>query len=132
MSRKRYSIILDEKTALQVENLANKTGSSLAEITRELIKKGLSSEWVEENTDTVAHIVRQQMEVVLKPHIERLAALSSKTGHAAATAMFLTVQAFMDLVPPDKKRIPKDMYEKGRKKAVEFMRTPIAEWNEKN
>ena len=114
MSRKRYSIILDEKTALQVENLANKTGSSLAEITRELIKKGLSSEWVEENTDTVAHIVRQQMEVVLKPH------------------MFLTVQAFMDLVPPDKKRIPKDMYEKGRKKAVEFMRTPIAEWNEKN
>lgn len=132
MSRKRYSITLNDKTASQVENLANTTGNSLAEVTRELIKKGLAAEWVNENTDRVTHIVRQQLEAVLKPNIERLAALSSKTGYAAATAMFLTVQAFMDLVPVEKKRIPKEMYEKGRKRAIEFMRTPIAEWNENN
>lgn len=132
MSGKRYSIILDDKTASQVENLANKTGSSLAEVTRDLIKKGLAAEWMDENTDMVAHTVRQQMEAVLKPHVERLAALSSKTGHAAATAMFLAVQAFIDLVPPEKKRVPKDMYERGRKRAVEFMRTPITEWNDNN
>lgn len=133
MPGKRYSIILDDKTASLVDNLTDKTGKSLADVTRELIKKGLASEWLDENTDMLAHIVRQQMEAVLKPSVERLAALTSKTGHAAATSMFMTVQAFMDLVPPEKKRIPRDMYEKGRKKAVEYMRTPLDDWNsEKN
>lgn len=129
MNQKRFSINLDEDTASKVENLAKQNDQSLAEATRDLIKKGLAAEWVNENTDLIAHIVRQQLEVVIKPHVERLAALESKSGHAASTAMFLNVQAFMDLLPPEKRKIPKDMYEKARKKAVEYMRTPLENWN---
>jgi hypothetical protein len=132
MAYKRFSLCLDDKTAEQVEMLMSKTGKSLADTTRDLIKKGLASEWVNENTDLIAYIVRQQLEAVLSPKVERLAALSSKTGHAAAAAMFLNVQAFMDLLPPEKRKIPREMYEKARKKAAEYMRTPLDEWNEKN
>jgi hypothetical protein len=44
------------------------------------------------------------------PHVERLAALSSKSGHMSATAAFLNVQAFMDLVPSEKRKNLKELY----------------------
>lgn len=128
MAFQRFSICIDYPTYEKIKNICNTTGRSLADVTRDLIGKGLASEWTEENTDLIAHIVRQQLEAVLKPHVERLAALESKSGHAASTAMFLNVQAFMDLMPPEKRKIPKEMYEKARKKAVEYMRTPLEQW----
>lgn len=65
------------------------------------------------------------MEVVIKPHIERLAKLSSKTGHIGATGAFLNVQALMDLVPVERRKDVRDMYESAKKKAVVYMRTPL-------
>jgi len=130
MPNKRFSVTVDEKTAAEVEAIANKTGESLSEVTRELIKKGLAAGWVDENVDLVTHIVRQQLEAVIKPHVERLAKLSAKTGIMASTATFLTVQAFQDLVPQERRKIPVEMYEKARKKAAEYMRTPVEDLND--
>ncbi|MCT4584038.1 MAG: hypothetical protein N4A54_03850 [Peptostreptococcaceae bacterium] len=128
---KRYSLSVDDKTYSAIKTISETTGQSIAEVSRTLIEKGLASEWVDENTDLVAKIVRQQMEIVMKPHVERLAALSSKTGHMASTATFLNVQAFMDLVPTEKKKDVRSLYDKARKKAVEYMRTKAEDWNER-
>lgn len=129
MAVKRYSISIDDKTAEEIEMLSKKTGESISEITRILIKKGLSSGWLDENADMITHIVRQQLEAVMKPHVERLAKLSVKSGIMSATSTFLNVQAFQDLVPADKRKIPVEMYEKARKKAAEYMKTPANEFH---
>lgn len=126
----KFTIRIDNNTFDKIKNICDATGKNTADTVRDLIKKGLASEWSDENIDLISHIVRQQLEAVMKPHVERLAALESKTGHAAATAMFLNVQSFMDLVPAEKRKLPKEMYEKARKKSVEYMRTPLDKWKE--
>lgn len=129
MSFKRYSLSLDDETYEKVENIVKKTGKSRAEVSRELIIKGLASEWVEESSDLIADIIRQQMEIVIKPHIERLASLSSKSGMMSATSTFLNVQALMDLVPTEKRKDVRPMYEKARKMSVEYMRNKTDNYN---
>lgn len=127
MALKRYTLCVTEEMYEKIYNICKIEGKGMAEVTRELIEKGLAYEWVDKNTELISMVVRRQLENVLKPHVERLAALESKTGHAAATSMFLNVQAFMDLVDEEKRRIPKEMYERARKKAVEYMRTPLSD-----
>lgn len=123
MKFKRYSLCLDDDTYDTIKQISESTGDSVAEVSRKLIKKGLAIEYVDESKDIIASIVREELRVVLKPNIERLAKLESKSGHMAATAAFLNVQALMDLVPKERRRDVRTMYEKARKMAVDYMRT---------
>ena len=127
MKFKRLSVSVDDQLYEKITNIANKTGDSTAETMRKLMRIGLTEKITEDNTDLIANVVRSQMEVVIKPHIERLAKLSSKTGHMASTATYLNVQAFQDLVPPERKKDVRHLYEKARKKAFKYMSTPTRE-----
>lgn len=126
----RTTLRVDQPTAKIISERAANTNKDFAEVARELIKKGLASEWIDENTDLITRIIRQQLEIVLKPHIERLAKISSKSGHMSATAAFLNVQALMDLVPKEQRKDVRIMYESARKKAVTYMKTKTDEFNE--
>mgnify|MGYP006280021011 CR=1 FL=1 len=114
----------------KINNIANKRGESISSVMRELLEKGLANEWVDENTDLITHLVKQQVDATMKPHVERLATLTSKVGHMSATATFLNVQAFKDLVPTERKKDVKDLYEKARKKAVTYMKIPVRHWED--
>lgn len=128
MAFKRYSLCLDDKTYNSIKTISESTGKSIAEVSRELIEKGLASDWVNENNELIANIVRQQIDIAVKPHVERLAALSSKAGHMSATAAFLNVQALMDLVPKENRKNVREMYENARKKAAEYMKSKAEDW----
>lgn len=124
----RISITFDDDTYNTIVNIAKQEKVSVAEVTRQAVEKGLSVEWYNKNIDLIAKITREQMDLVIKPHIERLAKISSKGGHMAATATFLNVQALQDLVPEQKKDV-REMYEKARKKAVEYMKVPVEKYD---
>lgn len=124
----KSTIRLDQTTYNQLNKIAQSRNKPLATVIRETIKKGLSVEWIDENVDTVSKIVRQQLDLTLKPHVNRLAKLSSKSGHMSATAAFLNVQAFMDLVPKEKRKDVIELYNNARKKAVEYMKTNTKDW----
>jgi metal-responsive CopG/Arc/MetJ family transcriptional regulator len=126
---KKISVKIPEDTYTVIENMAEKNNSSVSETIRSLLNKSLNAEWFKENEDIMARLIRQQMEIVIKPHIERLAKLSSKSGHMSATAAFLNVQALMDLVPKENRKNVREMYENARKKAAEYMRTKADEWD---
>lgn len=112
-----------------IESIAKKNSESTSEVIRQLIDKALTERVTEQNTDLIAHIVREQLEVVLKPHIERLAALSSKTGHMASTAAFLNVQTLMDFVPTERRKDVRLTYESARTKAAAYMKMPVEEYD---
>ena len=118
----KTTLRLTKDTYNKLNNLAEKRDEPLANIIRETIERGLASEWVDENTDLIAKIVREQLEIVLKPKIERLAKIGSKAGHMSATAAFLNVQALQDLVPKELRKSPVEMYEKARVKAIAYMK----------
>lgn len=124
----KSTIRLDKETYEQLDEMAKNRNEPLANIIRETINKGLASDWVDENTNLIARLIRQQMEIVIKPHIERLAALSSKGGHMSATAAFLNVQALMDLVPDERRKDVVAMYNDARKKSAEYMRTRTSDF----
>lgn len=128
MRFKRFSQVVDDELYNILVELKKNNGTSLAEEARKLMRKGLASKYVDESGDIIAEIVREEMEVVIKPHIERLARLSAKSGHMSATAAFLNVQALMDLVPNERRKDVRPMYESARKKAVKYMRTNTEEW----
>lgn len=124
----RFSLSVDDATYKAIKTRSTASGKSEADVTRELIKRGLASDWIDENKDLIAWVVRQQLESVMKPHIERLAALSSKSGHMSATAAFLNVQALMELVPKEQRKDVRPMYENARKKAAGYMKTKAEDW----
>ena len=124
---RKTSVKLYQRQYDAIERMAKNEGTSISDVMRELIDRALTEKVTEENTDLIAHIVKKQLEVVLKPHVERLAALSAKGGHMAARATFLNVQALMDLVPPENRKDVRAMYESASKKAVAYMHMPVEE-----
>lgn len=125
---RKTSVKLYQRQYDAIERMAKNEGTSISDVMRELIDRALTEKVTEENTDLIAHIVKKQLEVVLKPHVERLAALSSKGGHMAARATFLNVQALVDLVPPENRKDVRAMYESASKKAVAYMHMPVEEY----
>ena len=102
----------------KVKNIADQEGESISKILRRLVEDGLTLKVGNENKDILASIVREQLQIALRPSVERLAKIASKAGHMSATAAFLNVQALMDLVPVENKKDVREMYEKARKKAA--------------
>lgn len=126
---KKISVKIPQDTYDIIENMSKENGNNISETIRDLLIKSLNLEWFKDNEDLMAALIREQMEIVIKPHIERLAALSSKTGHMSATAAFLNVQALQDLVPVEKRKDVVNLYMKARKKAVEYMKNKPEDWD---
>ena len=126
-----YTLRLPEDLKRELEVIARGNKEAMAELARRYIREGLERDHADKAVNYIAKIVREQTEAVMKPHVERLAKLTSKTGHISAAAAFLNVQAFMDLVPDEKRKIPVEMFEKAKKKAAAYMKMPVSEFNEK-
>lgn len=125
----RLSVIIDESTNDKIENIMSTKGISKAEAIRELIQKGLALEWQDENADVVAMLVKKQVDMAMKTHVERLASLISKSGHMSARSAFLNAQVLIDIVDKDKRRDVLELWENASKKAVDFMRKPLKGWD---
>lgn len=128
---KRYSVCVDDKTYEILKNISKSEDKTLAEVTRDIIKRGLATEWLDENKDMLSIMIREELSAVLKPSTERLAKIISKSGHMSATAAFLNVQALMDLVPKDRQRDIRPMYEKARKMSADYMKNKAEDWDMK-
>jgi len=125
---KKITVKIPEDTYSIIENMAKKEDATFSETVRKLLYKAINIEWAKENEDMLAAMIRQQMDIVIKPHVERLAKISSKSGHIGAAAAFLNVQALMDLVPVERRKDVRAMFESAKKKAVEYMKTPVQDW----
>lgn len=112
----------------QLDKISKNRDESLSNVIREYISKGLAKDYVEGSKDIISTIVREEMKAVLKPSVERLAKLESKSGHIAATAAFLNVQALMDLVPAERQKEVRIMFSKARVMAVNYMKKTTEEW----
>lgn len=122
MKKHRITITLDDKTYLQVRNLAHKENKSMSEVVRSAAMESLVVKINSENIDLITSIIREQLRDVMQPQVERLATLSAKTCVQAATASYLTAESIARLVPPALQEDVEEIYEKARKKGVEYTR----------
>lgn len=103
--------------ALKAE--AARQGLSIAQLARLLLESSLAAQAAAAGQDAVTRALRQ----AIKPTEDRLAALVAKAAHAAATAMYLNVQA-LAAVGVDN---AVELYYEARKKAAAYMRQKDAE-----
>lgn len=114
----------------QIENInrfAEVKGYNFSEAVRELCDKGLQIQVSNDNIDLVVEIIEERLRAILKPQVERLAALSVKGAVMSATSSYLNAQALVDFVPKEKRREFLEVYEKARLKGIAYVKNPYAD-----
>lgn len=119
-NKPRINITYDYETFREISNLAAKLGMKNAELVRDWSIQGLSGTLNKENMDLIAHIVREQLQSILNPQINRLATLNAKTCIQASTAAYLTAEAILKFVPPNRQQEVEESYLAARKKGIEY------------
>ena len=122
---KRINVTFEVSDYEQIRNLAHKEGRTMSEIVREAAIDNLTVRINAENIDMITQIIREQLRAVLKPDIERLAALSAKTCVQSSTAAYLTAETISKFVPLQEQENFRDCYDKARKKGVEYTRRKL-------
>lgn len=126
---KRINVTFEVSDYEQIRNLAHKEGRTMSEIVREAAIDNLTVRINAENIDMITHIIREQLRDILKPDIERLAALSAKTCVQSSTAAYLTAETISKFVPLQEQEEFRECYEKARKKGVKYTRRKLGSDN---
>lgn len=122
-NRKKVHIAFDIETYTTLSEIAAKKHMTVTELCRTYIYEGISGKICEDNLNIITKVIREQLQVQLKPSVERLAALNVKTGIMAASSTYLTAETLASFVPTEKRKAFDESYEKARKKAIYYMRS---------
>lgn len=121
-NRKRIYPTLELEQFEQLEKLAAKRGITVPDLVREFIEQGLTNNYCVENIDLITNILRTQLNDILKPAVDRMAALSSKAAVQSATAAYLTAETIAKFVPDELQEDYLEVYEAARKKGVAYVK----------
>lgn len=102
----------------------NTTGKNFSQVVRELCRDGLTHKNAIAGIDIIQSSLRSVTKDVMKPIEERLAKIEAKTAIAAATSMYLNLEAVSHIVGQEDAI---EFYNNARKKAVNYVRTPEEE-----
>lgn len=119
---KRIYVSFSDEDYAQIRNLAHKQNKSMSEVVRDFSIEGLNGTVNAANIDMITGIIRTQLRDVMRPSIDRLAALSAKTCVQASAAAYLTAETVARFVPEDLQLDVKEAYESARKKGVDYTR----------
>lgn len=125
VNRKRINMTVDLDSYEEMQKLAAMKNITVPDLIRDFISKGLTVNYEIENLDFITHIIREQLSAILNPSVDRLAALSSKACVQSATAAFLNAEVINKFVPDEQQEDYFEVYEKARKKGVEYTRRRI-------
>lgn len=121
--RKSITVRFTDKEYDQLKTLSSKNHKSMSEIAREYTVKGLCGAVTEDNIDFLAPIIREQLQSVLDPKMERMIALQAKTCMQASVAAYLSADAILKFVPPSQRVEVKESYEAAQKKAIIYIKS---------
>lgn len=120
MKNHRLTVSFDEETYNQLCHYSAKNNVDKASLIRAWTIEALNGKLSSENIDFITKIIRNELSNVLKPSVERLAALSAKTCIQAGTSAYLSAEAIASFVPPNRQREVKEVFDLARKQAVEY------------
>ena len=121
--RKTLSVLLTDEEYEQVKLLAAKSNKSMSELARMYVNKGLCGEVTENNIEFLAPIIREQLQSILEPKMERMIALQVKTCIQASTASYLAADAILKFVPAGQRTEVKESYDAAKKQALLFVKS---------
>ncbi len=121
----RISITLIPQEYEQIQRIAASKNISMGELCRQYIVQGLHGAIAQDNIDFLVPIIREQLQLVLAPSVERLAKISVKSCVQAGAAAYLSAEALAKFVPEEYQMDFEESYETARKKAVRYLKGTV-------
>jgi len=118
----RINVTFTKETYEQIKNLAGANNICMSVLIRDWTEQGLSGDLNANNISLISHIIREQIESVLGPKMERQIALTAKTCIQASAAAYLSAEAISGFLPEELQNDFQETYIKARKKAVDYTR----------
>jgi len=118
----RINVTFTKEAYDQIKHLASVRNECMSALLRDWALQGLNGELNVKNISLISHIIREQIDSVLGPKMERQIALTAKTCIQASAAAYLTAEAISGFLPDELQQDFQETYIKARKKAVEYTR----------
>ena len=105
-----------------VRRIATAEGRSVSSVYRELVEKGLVAGGYRSGEKDLAAMVRTAVEETMKPHVERLAAISAKGVQIGAASYFLQVYNGKQALPEWQHEDYDALAAQARKLGIEYLK----------
>lgn len=120
--RRAITCVFTDEQYEQIQVLAAKKHTSMNNIVRDYVEVGLNGSLTESNMEFIVPIIREQLEDIMKIHVNRLAALSAKTCVQAGTAAYLNAETLSRFLPENQQMDFEEAYDGARKKALRYLK----------
>ena len=123
---KQNGVALSLRVAPEVEEAVKKIayaeGKSKSEVYRELLEKGLVAGGYKTGTEDLNLRIREAVEAVMRPQVERLAAISAKAAQISAADFFLLTWLGGQLTPPGRQTDFDEIADAARRLGVQYLK----------
>ena len=126
----KRSITFSTDMLEQLEKLAIHKRTTVSDLVRGYVYKGVSIDGYKEDVDLIATIVRQEIKGQLDIQIDRLAKMLMKTGKISAGLYYLTLKLLLRQYGTTKSQSLKELATETRKMGVKYMQLRDYQINE--
>ena len=105
-----------------VKKIAYAEGKSKSEVYRELLEKGLVAGGYKAGTEDMTARIREAVEAVMRPQVERLASISAKAAQISAADFFLLAWLGQQLTPPGRQADYEEIANAARRLGVQYLK----------
>lgn len=113
---------ISPETDAAVRNIATAEGKSVSAVYRELVEKGLVAGGYKTGSQDMAALVREAVQETLRPHVDRLAAISAKGTQISAAAFFMAFYNGRQAIPPYAQEEYDELAAQARKLGIEYLK----------
>ncbi len=93
-----------------------------SEVIRRLTRIGLKNSGYRPDDERLRELIRDVVQEVMKPHVERLASISAKAANIDAASFFLLVYVGRLMLPPSERLLVDEAAENARRLGIEFLK----------
>lgn len=123
---KQNGVALSLRVAPEVEEAVKKIayaeGKNKSEVYRELLEKGLVAGGYKSGTEDLTERVRSAVDAVMRPQVERLAAISAKAAQISAADFFLLTWLGQQMILPGRQADFDEIADAARRLGVQYLK----------
>lgn len=113
---------ISAETEAMVKKIAEAEGRSASSVYREMLDRGLAAAGYASETHSIAQVVRNAVEEVMRPQVERLATISAKGTQLSAASFFLSAYLGERQVSPAYAQEFESVATQARKLGIEYLK----------
>jgi len=118
----RVCFRVGESTDNAIRRIANAEGKNISMVYRDMVEMGLEAAGYRKGGESMAELIRRNLDEILKPQADRLAAMSAKAAQISAANFFLMTWLADQQVPSYQKEELSSLVQESRKLGVEFLK----------